>query len=40
MEILAMGELHRRVLPFILRREKIDVLTELPPKVTHYRDVE
>jgi len=32
-KILALEELHRRVMPFLLRREKSDVLRELPPKV-------
>lgn len=32
-QILALEELHRRVMPFLLRREKSDVLRELPPKV-------
>lgn len=31
---LAMESLHRQVLPFILRRVKEDVLTDLPPKIT------
>lgn len=31
---LAMEALHRQVLPFILRRVKEDVLTDLPPKIT------
>lgn len=32
--ILAMEALHRQVLPFLLRRIKDDVLTDLPPKIT------
>lgn len=32
--VLAMEALHRQVLPFILRRVKEDVLTDLPPKIT------
>jgi len=32
-EVIRLEELHRSVLPFILRREKRDVLNELPPKV-------
>lgn len=31
---LAMEALHRQVLPFLLRRVKEDVLTDLPPKIT------
>eukprot|EP00172_Hildenbrandia_rubra_P003047 Plantae.Rhodophyta-Hildenbrandia_rubra.ctg4444.p1 GENE.Plantae.Rhodophyta-Hildenbrandia_rubra.ctg4444~~Plantae.Rhodophyta-Hildenbrandia_rubra.ctg4444.p1 ORF type:complete len:641 (-),score=85.42 Plantae.Rhodophyta-Hildenbrandia_rubra.ctg4444:1793-3553(-) len=31
--LLAMETLHRQVLPFILRRVKDDVLSELPPKI-------
>ncbi|KAJ6635131.1 TATA-binding protein-associated factor [Pseudolycoriella hygida] len=31
---LAMESLHRQVLPFLLRRIKEDVLTDLPPKIT------
>lgn len=31
---LAMESLHRQVLPFLLRRVKEDVLTDLPPKIT------
>lgn len=31
---LAMEGLHRQVLPFLLRRVKEDVLTDLPPKIT------
>lgn len=31
---LAMETLHRQVLPFLLRRVKEDVLTDLPPKIT------
>lgn len=31
---LAMEQLHRQVLPFILRRVKEDVLSDLPPKIT------
>lgn len=31
---LAMEALHRQVLPFLLRRCKEDVLTDLPPKIT------
>ncbi|XP_055685531.1 TATA-binding protein-associated factor 172 [Lutzomyia longipalpis] len=31
---LAMEALHRQVLPFLLRRIKEDVLTDLPPKIT------
>lgn len=31
---LAMEGLHRKVLPFLLRRVKEDVLTDLPPKIT------
>lgn len=30
----AMESLHRQVLPFLLRRVKEDVLTDLPPKIT------
>lgn len=30
---LALESLHRQVLPFILRRLKEDVLTDLPPKI-------
>lgn len=29
-----MEALHRQVLPFLLRRVKEDVLTDLPPKIT------
>ena len=32
--VLAMEALHRQVLPFLLRRVKEDVLTDLPPKIT------
>ncbi|CAH0388988.1 unnamed protein product [Bemisia tabaci] len=32
--VLAMEALHRQVLPFVLRRMKEDVLTDLPPKIT------
>lgn len=32
--ILAMEALHRQILPFLLRRMKDDVLTDLPPKIT------
>lgn len=32
--ILAMEALHRQILPFLLRRIKDDVLTDLPPKIT------
>ncbi|KAL5274579.1 hypothetical protein ACFFRR_000969 [Megaselia abdita] len=32
--ILAMESLHRQILPFLLRRIKDDVLTDLPPKIT------
>lgn len=32
--VLAMESLHRQVLPFLLRRNKQDVLTDLPPKIT------
>ena len=32
--VLAMESLHRQVLPFLLRRVKEDVLTDLPPKIT------
>ena len=31
---LAMESLHRQVLPFLLRRMKEDVLSDLPPKIT------
>lgn len=30
---LAMDALHRQVLPFLLRRLKVDVLADLPPKI-------
>jgi TATA-binding protein-associated factor len=32
-QILALEDLHRRVMPFLLRREKAGVLRDLPPKV-------
>ncbi|CAD7093413.1 unnamed protein product [Hermetia illucens] len=32
--VLAMESLHRQILPFLLRRVKEDVLTDLPPKIT------
>ncbi|CAL4082492.1 unnamed protein product, partial [Meganyctiphanes norvegica] len=32
--VLAMESLHRQVLPFLLRRLKEDVLSDLPPKIT------
>ena len=32
-DALALGALHKQVMPFVLRRMKEDVLTELPPKV-------
>ncbi|XP_050421403.1 TATA-binding protein-associated factor 172 [Adelges cooleyi] len=32
--VLAMEALHRQVLPFVLRRMKEDVLSDLPPKIT------
>ncbi|XP_004536960.1 TATA-binding protein-associated factor 172 isoform X2 [Ceratitis capitata] len=32
--VLAMEALHRQMLPFLLRRVKEDVLTDLPPKIT------
>eukprot|EP00092_Neocalanus_flemingeri_P012300 GFUD01013258.1.p1 GENE.GFUD01013258.1~~GFUD01013258.1.p1 ORF type:complete len:1777 (+),score=633.99 GFUD01013258.1:47-5377(+) len=32
--VLAMESLHRQTLPFILRRVKEDVLSDLPPKIT------
>ncbi|XP_060942934.1 TATA-binding protein-associated factor 172 [Limanda limanda] len=31
--VLAMEALHRQVLPFLLRRMKVDVLQDLPPKI-------
>ena len=31
--VLALERLHKQVLPFIMRRMKYDVLTELPPKI-------
>ncbi|KAJ0395848.1 hypothetical protein P43SY_002265 [Pythium insidiosum] len=34
---LALDALHQRVLPFVLRRTKDDVLTELPPKIISTR---
>jgi TATA-binding protein-associated factor len=34
---LAMEALHRQVLPFLLRRVKEDVLTDLPPKITQVK---
>lgn len=35
--IIAMETLHQKVLPFILRRMKVDVLNDLPPKITQVR---
>ena len=32
--VLAMESLHRQTLPFLLRRVKEDVLSDLPPKIT------
>lgn len=32
-----MEALHRQVLPFVLRRMKEDVLSDLPPKITQVR---
>lgn len=32
--VLAMEALHRQALPFLLRRVKEDVLSDLPPKIT------
>jgi len=32
-DALAMGALHKQVMPFVLRRLKTEVLTELPPKL-------
>ena len=32
--MLALEALHRQTLPFILRRMKEDVLSDLPPKIT------
>lgn len=32
-----METLHQKVLPFILRRMKEDVLKDLPPKITQVR---
>lgn len=37
--ILAMEALHRQVLPFVLRRMKEDVLSDLPAKITQVNNI-
>lgn len=37
--VLAMEALHRQVLPFVLRRMKEDVLSDLPAKITQVNKI-